>query len=257
MSDYKSYSCALLLDYFDSSYNSDTDRTDYAQYLLTMLDCNSIKGLIKIYDKVLRKFLVKYNGIGNVELVSESWYNIYSLSNDTRVYWLELNTFLNENIERIFNIQDYSDDLAIACFINLREAHNFNKIWQTILSKSSDNVSNVTEDLENDLYVVNDAPNHISPNDIGTNGYRDYKSKYIKSIKKLINYGYIRSIKDKTFELKNKISYFPNKKSLFQFVAIILIALIFFMLVITYFDFSLFTLIILIGLPGALISFLR
>ncbi len=257
MSDFNSFSCSHLLEYFDSWYEHDTERLNYAQYLLTMLKENSIKGLIGIYDKVLWKFIVRYNGIGKEELVSETWYNIDDLSIDTRKYWQELNVFLNENIERLFNSQDYSDDLAIACFINVRNAYNCSKIRQSILSKSSDNVKSVVEELKNLLDIVDDAPNHISPYNIDTNGYREYKPKYIESAKKLISYGFVRSIKDRTFEIKNKVSYFPNNKSIFQLIAISTIVLLVIFLLLTFFNFSLIPLIILIGAPGALLSFIR
>lgn len=256
MSKYNSYSCFRLLEFLDSWYEHDTERINYAQYLLTMLKAKSVKDLIRIYDKVLWKFIVRYNGFGDEELVSETWYNIDHLSSDTRAYWKELNGFLNENIERLFNSQDYSDELAIACFVNLRNANNCSKIRQAILSKSSENVKSKVEEIYNLLDVIENAPNHISPYNIDTNGYRKYKPKYIESAKKLIAYGFVRSIKDRIFEFKNKVSYFPNNKSIFQVVAIIGILLLVIFVLLIFFDFSLITLIVLIGLPGALLSYL-
>ena len=63
------------------------------------------------------------------------------------------------------------------------------------------------------LAVINEAPDHISPYNLDTNGYLDYKSKYIENVKYLISLGFVRSIKDTTFEMKTKISYMPDAKS--------------------------------------------
>ena len=257
MSNYNSFSCSKLLEYLDSLYEYDTERINYAQYLLTMLKAKSIKELIKIYDKVLWKFIVRYHGHGDTNLVSETWYNIDYLSNDTKDYWRNLNAFLNENIERLFNSLDFSEEFAIACYINIREAYNGSKIRNYILSKSSENISSFKDELNNLLFIVNDAPNHITPYNIDTNGYREYKPKYIESAKKLISYGFVRSLKDRTFEFNNKISYFPNNKSILQFIGIMTIVLIVFFLLLMYFDLNLISLIILIGAPGAFLLILR
>ena len=257
MSKYDSYPCNKLLEFFDSWYEHDTDSFNYAQYLLTMQDAHSIKDLIKIYDKVLWKFIVRYTGMGEEDLVSNTWYNMNDISMDAEEYWQDLNAFLNENIVRLFNSQDYSDELAVKCIINLREASNYYSSRQSISSKSSAEASSIIDKLESSLSVVNDAPNHISPYNLETNGYREYKPIYINSIKELISHGYIKSIQDSTFELKTKIYYFQDNKSMVKFVVIMAIMLIVFFLVMGFFKFDLITLIILIGIPGALISFLR
>lgn len=218
MSNYKSYSCSNLLDYLDSWYDNDTDRTNYARYLLTMQDSLSVKNLIHIYNKVLWKFIVKYNGLGKEDLISETWYDINTLSNDTRVYWRSLNVFLNENIERIFNSQEYSDKLALECITNLRDAINCDEIMTNIFSKSSDVVTSVKDKIISSLAVVNEAPDNMSPFNLDTNGYLRYKSKYIENVKYLISLGFVKSIKDTTFEMKTKISYMPDTKSWVYFI---------------------------------------
>lgn len=255
MSKYQSYSCYKLLELFDSWYEHDTDRLNYAQYLLTMQNAQSIKDMIEIYNKVLWKFILRYNGIGKEDLVSETWYDINTLSIDTREYWRSLDVFLNENILRLFNSQDYTDELAVECFINLRETSNYYSSRQSIISKSTAEASSTMDKLESSLSIVTDAPNHISPYNLETNGYREYKPKYIDSIKEILRHGYIKSIKDSAFELKNKIYYFQDNKSVVKFVAIMAIILIIVCLALSKIDFI--TIILLIGIPGALISFLR
>ena len=213
MSNYKSYSCYNLLKYLDSWYEHDTDRTNYAEYLLTMQNVSSVKDMIGIYNRVLWKFILNYNGLGKEDLVSNTWYDINMLSDDTKIYWRSLDVFLNENIERLFNSQEYSDKLAYECITNLREARNCAGIRNYIFSKSSDIVTSSKDKIMSSLAVINEAPDHISPYNLDTNGYLDYKSKYIENVKYLISLGFVRSIKDTTFEMKTKISYMPDAKS--------------------------------------------
>lgn len=213
MSNYQSYSCYNLLKYLDSWYEHDTDRTNYAKYLLTMQNASSVKEMISIYNTVLWKFILNYNGWGKEDLVSNTWYDINMLSDDTKVYWGSLDVFLNENIERLFNSQEYSDKLAYECITNLREARNCVGIRNYIFSKSSDIVTSSKDKIMSSLAVINEAPEHISPYNLDTNGYLDYKSKYIENVKYLISLGFVRSIKDTTFEMKTKISYMPDTKS--------------------------------------------
>ena len=218
MSKYQSYSCSNLLEYLDNWYANDTDRTNYAKYLLTMQETNTINKLINIYDKVLWKFILQYNGFGKADLVSDTWYNINDLSDDTKVYWKSLNVFLNENIKRLFDSQDYTDKLSLECITNLREASNCDGIRKEILSKSSENVTSIQEKVLSSLSVVNNAPKYISPYNLDTNGCLDYKSKYINNIKYLISLGFIKSIKDSSFELKTNINYIPNTKTLIKII---------------------------------------
>ena len=61
MSKYDLYCCSSLLNYFDSLYENDTDHTNYSEYLLSMQNSSKIEHLIKIYDRVLWKFIVSFN----------------------------------------------------------------------------------------------------------------------------------------------------------------------------------------------------
>lgn len=224
MTDYQSYSCANLLQYFDSYYEHDTIPLNYAQYLLSMQDAHSLKKLIHIYNKVLWKLIVFTNGNVKEELISDTWYNIDHIYSETADYWKELNSFLNENIKRLFDSNDYTDKIAIKFFVNLREAPNRNSIQEYIISKSSANVSSMKDKLSSSLTIIEDAPKQISPYEIGTNGYRKQTSIYIDSIKYLTSQGFIKSIKDKAFESKTEISYLTTQKVclyVFDFLAIV------------------------------------
>ena len=237
----------------DSWYQDDTDRTNYAKFLLTMQDATTVKKLIDIYDTVLWKFILKYNGLGKEELVSNTWYDINMLSNDTKVYWRSLNFFLNENIERLFKTQNYSDKLAFECITNLREATNCDEIRNYIFSKSSDFVLSDKDRIMSSLSVVKEAPDHISPYNIDTNGYLEYSSKYVDNVKYLISLGFVRSIKDITFESKTNIIYITNTTS----KVLLIVGIVAVIAIVSYILFNIGNIIISIIIILALLGFVR
>lgn len=253
MSKYKSYSCCNLLEYLDECHRSDNERINYAQYLLGMLECNSIKEMIEIYDKVLWKLIVMCYGDGDEKNVCETWYDMSHLSIEAKGFVEELNDFLNENIERMFFMQDNSDDLAIKCAINIRDSNNSSRIRHSVLANSLGRLSSVLDDLEYRRRVINDAPYYISPYNVDTNVY---KPLYIKSIKLLIDSGFERSIKERAFESSNNINYNRHSK-VFIYVIIGIISVLLFICLIYIFKDLMFTIILLLGFPFALRSFLK
>lgn len=253
MNDYKSYSCSNFLVFLDRC-ESASDHID-AKYLLSMQDATSIKKMIDIYDNVLWKFILKYMGLGKEENIPASWYDIYSLPKVSREYWWSLNTFLNENIERLFNSQKYTDELSFACIMNLREAPNHIAIRDDIISKSSVAVNSVKDMILSSLAVVTDAPSHISHYNLGSKYHEDLASKYSESMRYLESMGYVKSIKEKTFERKNEIKNPQEKKRLMIFIVVFALIMLLSLYIFTKID--LMTIIILIGAPGALISMIK
>lgn len=223
MTNFESYSCSNLLKYLDGCYANSTDSTNYASYLLTMKEATSVKKLINIYNEVLWKFILSYTAMNDIELVPNTWYDINTIPYKAKDYWTELNTYLNQHIKRLYFTNEYTDELAFACIANLREAPNCVSIREKIVNNSSENVKSNIGKLVASFDVVNDAPNHLSPYNIGTNGSKEYRIKYVENVKYLISLGFIRSIKDKTFEKKAGISYFPDNKSIWMFILIIII----------------------------------
>lgn len=227
MSKYDLYCCSSLLNYFDSLYENDTDHTNYSEYLLSMQNSSKIEHLIKIYDRVLWKFIVSFNGFGDEELVTKTWYDINTLPSNTKPYLDQLNCFLNENIARLFQSQEYSDTFAIKCFLNIREASNASIMREMIFSKCSKNVISKKGEIMSSLTIVNEAPNYVSPYNLDTNGCIEHKKIYIEKIKYLINNGYIRSKKDSDFEKKTQISYFANSSDVgYLIVKVILLSVV-------------------------------
>lgn len=222
MDKYSTYCCSNLLNYFDSLYENDTDCTSYADFLLSMQSESKIEDLIKNYDKCLWKFIVNYEAGGKEEFVSDTWYDFNALPDDTKKYWSELNCFLNENIERLFFSQEYSDKFALECITNLRESPNYRTIRNGIFAKSSENVTSLKDKIISSLEIIDLAPRRISNLKTDSNGYIKQKNLYIENIKFLIKKGFIKSIKDITFESKSNISYFSGNYSFLNIVKTVL-----------------------------------
>jgi hypothetical protein len=208
-----------LLNYFDSRYGSDTERTNYAHVIKSMQEEHKVKSLMGIYNKVLKKLLRTV--YGSEENISDSWVR-YGLSRDQWA-WEELKACLNDQIKRIFDETSYSDQLAIECITNLRSGHNEGIIRKYILSKSSEVVNVAMKRIMDCKQTIHEAPKHISKFNIETNEYREYKPKYIKDIKFLVKNGYYRGYDDISFEIQAKITYFPDSESVWRLILYMII----------------------------------
>ena len=244
-----------LFDFFDSRYRNDTDRTNYADVLKTMLGKSKIKQLIVTYNKVLKK-LLQFT-YGGDEYISSSWYSD-GLTTSYNWVWESLKAYLNDQIKRVFEETPYSDKLALECIVNLREGRNQEQIRCYILSKSSDDVKALVENLISCQRRVLEAPKHMSPYNMDTNDYREYKPKYIDDIKFLIKKGYHKGYNDVYFEMQTNVIYMPDAKSYLLMVFVYILVLGIYMLFVwLLLDLGFLGIIIAIGLPGALIKFLK
>lgn len=213
------FSYSRLLDYFNSKYGGDTERTNYVYVILSMKNDTEVSALVKTYNKILRKILLIY--YRSEENFPSYWVRFMTVNQQW--LWDDLRAFLNEQIKRVFDEGPYSDKLALECITNLREGCNEISIQTHIASKSSDEVNSILDDIVACKKNVQDAPNHMSENNLETNEYREYKSKYIHDIKYLIKYGYCKGYNDVFFEMKAKVSYFPNTKSLITFIVLVIL----------------------------------
>lgn len=225
--DDSNYSYTSLFQYLDNRYAGDTERQNYAHVLESMKHDQKVKALVGKYNKLLRKImLIKYGSEDNFPF---HW--VEYMTNDQQWLWEELKAYLNEQIQRIFDESPYSDELALECIVNLREGKNTERICSYIASKSSGEVNSRLNAIDSCKKTVLDAPEHMSEFNIDTNGYREYKPHYINDIKYLIKNGYHKGYNDSYFEIKAKISYFPNTKSLVLYIiTCIAIASIFYIL---------------------------
>lgn len=217
-------SYSQLLDYFSSRYGSDTERTNYADVILSMKNETKVSALVKTYNKLLRKILLIY--YRSEDNFPDYWVQFMTV--DQQWLWDDLRAFLNEQIKRVFDENPYSDKLALECITNLREGRNDSSIRTHIASKSSDEVNSMMDEIVSCKKTVHDAPEHMSKYNLETNEYREYKPKYIHDIKYLIKNGYYKGYNDGYFEMNAKVSYFPSTKSVIIFIvlAILLIPIV-------------------------------
>ncbi len=214
----KNHSYSSLLNYFDSSYAGDTERTNYSHVLESMKQEHTVEDLVVKYNKCLHKILLIY--YRSEDNFPNYW--VEYMTRDQQWLWDELKVYLNEQIKRIFDEYQYTDKLALECIVNLRESRNNKMICSYIASKSSNEVNSMLKSIDTCKRTVREAPEHMSEFNIDTNGYREYKPKYINDIKYLIKNGYHKGYNDSYYELKTKIMYLPDTKSLLQIIIIII-----------------------------------
>ena len=245
---------ASMLDFFDSKYGSDTERLNYAQVITSMKEETEVKALVKTYSKVLQKLL-------KFEVESIVSYGIWlsdGLKGQNQRIWNSLRCYLNDQIKRLFEENEYSDKLAMECLSNLRDGENETSIRDYISSKSSEQVKDFIKAIVESQQTVREAPKHMSEHNINTNDYKDYKPLYVESIKYLIEKGYHKGYEDDFFETKAQIFYFSDYKKLIIIgfiIIIVLIPIIFFIYLLS--EIGIMGIILLIGLPGAVISIIR
>lgn len=215
------YINTIIEQFFKDWYPYDTDSADYVQLLRGMNDENSIKELVKIHDKLLDKILsLQYRLLTK----PDDWYRYDYLPNDNSSLLKELDFFLNKQIERVFNsYNEITEEIELQCIVNLRPAMNRNGIIQNILPKCSEHVRIVYEEIKTSIKYKEEAPEHLTPYNIKTNEYNANLLPYIQTMKKLIKYGYIKDLRDSTFENRAKISYIPDTKSLVNLIVSIVI----------------------------------
>lgn len=243
------YINTILEHFFKDRYPHDTDRTDYVQLLRGMNDEKSIKGLVKTHDKLLEKILsLQY------QIRPDDWYRYEYIAEEVSLLLKELDFFLNKQIERVFNSYiDITEKMELQCLVNLRPTTNRNDIIQNILSKCSEHVRNVYEDIKTSIKNKEEAPELLTPYNFQTNGYRANLPIYIQAMKKLIKLGYVKDLRDCTFERQAKINYFSDSSSeIIFFISIIVIIPMLFLLtfVIGKVIFFVFVILALLGIVG-------
>lgn len=96
--------------------------------------------------------------------------------------------------------------------------------------------------------TVHEAPKHMSQFNIETNDYREYKPKYIRDIKYLIKNGYHRGYDDVYYEIKSKISYIPDTKTLVYIILSCIVLVPIIMLLMEYAFLGIFGLVCILAL---------
>lgn len=236
---------SAMLNYFDSRYGGDSESTNYADVIKSMKEQHKVSSLVDTYNKVLQKLLIF--AYGSEEYISELWVE-YGLTCDHQWVWNDLKSYLNDQIKRVFDEADYSDDLALECITNLREGLNNAALRKYIASKSSEEVNASLKQIEACEMTVHEAPKHMSQFNIETNDYREYKPKYIRDIKYLIKNGYHRGYDDVYYEIKSKISYIPDTKTLVYIILSCIVLVPIIMLLMEYAFLGIFGLVCILAL---------
>lgn len=122
MGKFDEYSYKYTLQRLDDWYDSDTDKTNYAQVLLGMNNCTTFEECAKIYKKVYLKYK-KYSG------------DVYKTSR-YKYFVEDLNTCLNENLLRLLQQSvNLSNELALKYLANIRqcdETRQHQRKWEAI-----------------------------------------------------------------------------------------------------------------------------
>ena len=150
--------------------------------------------------------------------------------------------------KRVFDETEYSDNLALECITNLRKGSNDATLRKYIASKSSKEVNAALKQIEACEMTVHEAPKHMSQFNIETNDYREYKPKYIRDIKYLIKNGYHRGYDDVYYEIKSKISYIPDTKTLVYIILSCIVLVPIIMLLMKYAFLAIFGLVCILAL---------
>lgn len=233
-----------LLNYFDSRYGGDTEHTNYAHVIISMEKEDKVSSLVETYNKVLHKILLIY--YRSEENFPNYWVEFMTV--DQQWLWEDLKAYLNEQIRRVFDETEYSDQLALECITNLREGRNEATIRKHIASKSSEEVNVILKQVVACKKTVHDAPKHMSQFNMETNEYREYKPKYINDIKFLIKNGYHKGYNDVYYEMQSKISYLPDTKSIVYFILTCIVLIPIMMLFMHYAFISIFFVICILAL---------
>ena len=270
---------AELLQHISNGCNEIGEKRDYVSFLLSMNKAKSISDLITIYDsiyKLLSRFVWKSEQ-------PSSWFIYKAWDNLEKGYVEKLKCFLNENILKWFYAHgNASPENLKLCIANLRESQNKSDIRSNLLK---DVPQDDCKELINLSLIINQHDELQTKIELDYSFIREkWNSRYKYLTKTLAGNGrifdvneviccerlginietlrneYLENLKKrKIIEEQIKITEKENAKKdkIFRVICILIMipVLIFIFWLST--KVSLLTLIILIGLPGALLSYLK
>lgn len=228
MSDYNKYTYSKLLDFLHNSYLHDTERTDYAEYLLSMESETTLEGMMKIYDSVITKLSKLI-----FSSIPEHWY-IFELWSGQEYLALDVHRCLNENILKLyFSQKNPSNTFCYKCLANLRPCDNINDIHNSIVKKQGSLDENILQNIEKTREIIYSSKKDAYIFSPGTNGFNQTTTTYLNSRAFLDDHGFIESVIESNFESHKGIAHHINKYSQVSkiiVITIILIAVIFIIL---------------------------
>lgn len=277
MVDYSQHPHSSLFRFIDDGCQKIDEKRDFVQVLFSMEEAESIDKLINTYD-IIFKLLASI--VWNTDPLPLSWYISEAWEVEEKKILDELNCYLNENILKCYRKHN-STDIGQA-IINLRKGKNRYAIQNELLKGISQEEIKAIEYLIDNRNLHNDLRKQIEQN--YTTIKNDLNNRYTRLSYYLVGRGYIFDIAEiecgrrigisyddlldkfkKDVERKKEeqeIEKVRKKKEKITIikrsivVAIIMIPL-FFLMSYAFNKLGIIGAIVLIGLPGALLSYLK
>ena len=203
MGKFDEYSYKYTLQRLDNWYDSDTDKTNYAQVLLGMNNCTTFEECAKIYKKVYLKY-EKYSGDG------------YKTSR-YKYFVEDLNTCLNENLLRLLQQNVNLDNaLALKYLANIRqcdETRQHQQKWEAIVKEKGLKVpeNSMTSILEAQK-KYEEAKEEYQQKDYSykskSNGFKRVSKVISDNLNILKSYGYEVLLTDVNFSIRSNFQMF-------------------------------------------------
>lgn len=239
--------------------DDEVEHKKYAKLLYSMYEKSSIEDIMIIYDTILERIVIKT--FGKEYWNDNDWYNYDNWSNECYQMVEFLNGYLNEQIDRLS--QTCSPEEYLKYYINLRQANNYSEICNDIKYKLLQSGYSLPYDVNSALPFVNHGPRNLL-----LSKQCGFKKLYLDRLNLLVDNGYIKSVRDRAFEAKvllideNKEAWnkfkneFESKDSDLRIYLILLIFIVVFLpLLILISKLGPLGIVIILGLPGALLSF--
>ena len=179
-----------LFSYLDGQHKSHPETDNYAPYLFTMLDAESIKEIMVIYDTVLSEIVsLLYGGRNNIP---EDWFCTLPCLGESLLR--QLNYFLNICIKRLYDNSNVTKEFAFSCLANLRDEFNHAPIYHYITVYSGRNVTDHMDEVNHILDSIrNISKAHYFIKNRNSNEYKEFRLDYARSMIYLKEKGFIKT----------------------------------------------------------------
>ncbi len=275
MTDYSQYPYRRMLHYIEKRSKELGKSRDYVQYVLSMEQAESMEKLIDIYNHVFQLLAILFF---ETRKVPSGWYNPETWGYNNEYLLEELNCCLNENILRWFKRFDApTNEQSLSALSNLRSSKNVRSIQKEILKVSTPEADKGVSTLLYNRERLDEMRN--------VRKYFSYnKYDYLYCSGYLAAHGHIFDIIEISFAKDHNISYDKlaedykkdyerekrrqkeiedkekseaKKLQYYKIGGIILMIPIMLLFIFVIGKIGIIGLIILIGLPGALFSYLK
>lgn len=135
MGDYSHYSYCRLLEHLEEKGKQYSDRRNYAEYLLSMNEADSIDSLIKIYNNVFKLLAILFYG---TDKLPSNWYVVETWGYNRAYLLEELNDCYNQNLLVLYKrIEAPTLEQFYTFIANLKKSDNYSDIEEQIIKCSN------------------------------------------------------------------------------------------------------------------------